>query len=233
MDKRILLAGIALFFVSWFLLMQAPEDTKQTPDTLPWNITHPTPETTKVFGVTLGKDTLDQVANIYKHEAEIEISLFKPTEGGMTVEAFIEEVNFNGLKAKMTMTVDLKPEVMQGMFERGLRMNSTPSGKRITLTADDLAVVRNTPINSLTYLPAARLEDAIISKRFGVPSERIQEKNSGVTHWLYAQHGLDVVLRGSEKPVLQYVPLKDFPRLREPLLANGEVLAADQAAAAK
>lgn len=233
MDKRIIAGGIALFLISWFVLMQAPEDTKQTPDTLPWNITHPTPETTKVFGITLGQNTLDEVANLYKHEAEIEISLFKPNAGPMTVEAFIEEVNFNGLKAKMTMTVDLKPEVMQAMFEHGLRMNSTPSGKRITLTADDLAMVRNAPINSLTYLPAARLEEAIIIKRFGAPTERIREKESGVIHWLYAQHGLDVVMNGSEKPVLQYVPLRDFERLRAPLLQHGELLNAEKENAAK
>jgi len=233
MDKRILIGALALFFISWFVLLKAPEDSAATPTTLPWNITHPTAETTQVFGVTLGKTTLDEAAQLFKHEAETEISLFKPSSGNMSVEVFIEEVNFNGLKAKMTLTVALSAEVMQGMFERGLRMNSTPSGKRITLTADDLATVRAAPINSLTYLPAARLDEAILTKRFGLPSERIREKASGVTHWLYAQHGLDVVLSGNEKPVLQYVPLSDFQRLRAPLLLNGELLNTDSAAVAK
>lgn len=224
MDKKIIVGALALFFISWFVLLKAPEDAAETPATLPWNITHPSPETTQVFGVTLGKTTLDEAAHIFKHEAETEISLFKSTEGNMSVEVFIDEVNFNGLKAKMTLTVALAPDVMQGMFERGLRMNSTPSGKRITLTADDLAVVRSAPLSSLTYLPAAKLDEAIISKRFGEPTERIRETASGVMHWLYPQHGLDVVLSGNEKPVLQYVPLKDFDLLRAPLLKNGEVL---------
>lgn len=224
MDKKIIIGALALFFVSWYLLLQAPEEAADTPATLPWNITHPSPETTQVFGVTLGKTTLDEAAHIFKHEAETEISLFKPTEGNLSVEVFIEEVNFNGLKAKMTLTVALAPEVMQKMFERGLRMNSTPSGKRITLTADDLAAVKAAPISSLTYLPAARLDEAIISKRFGEPTERIRETTSGVMHWLYAQHGLDVVLSGNEKPVLQYVPLKNFELLRAPLLKNGEIV---------
>jgi hypothetical protein len=233
MDKKIVLAALALFFISWFLLLQAPEDAAQSPSTLPWNITHPSPGTTQVFGVVLGKDTLDDAAHLFKHEAETEISLFKPTEGNMSVEAFLDEVNFNGLKAKMTLTVALTPEVMQGMYERGLRMNSTPSGKRITLTADDLAVVRAAPINSLTYLPAARLEESTISKRFGEPSERIRETKSGLIHWLYAQHGLDVVLNGNAKPVLQYVPLKDFELLRAPLLKSEEIVKETKEAAAK
>ena len=224
MDKKIIAGVVALFLVSWFVLLKAPEDKADTPATLPWNITHPTPETTQVFGVTLGKTTLDEAAHIFQHEAETEISLFKPNEGNMSVEVFIEEVNFNGLKAKMTLTVALAPAVMQAMFERGLRMNSTPSGKRITLTFDDLAEVRKAPLSSLTYLPTASLDESIISKRFGTPSERIRETKSGETHWLYAQHGLDVMLGSNQKVVFQYVPLKDFELLRAPLLQNGELI---------
>lgn len=224
MDKKIVAAVFALFFVAWFALNQLPENKVDTPATLPWNITHPTPETTQVFGVTLGKTTLDEAAHIFQHEAETEISLFKPNEGNMSVEVFIEEVNFNGLKAKMTLTVALAPSVMQAMFERGLRMNSTPSGKRITLTFDDLAEVRKAPLSSLTYLPTASLDETIISKHFGTPSERIKETANGEIHWLYAQHGLDVLLGSNQKAVFQYVPLKDFELLRAPLLKNGAVI---------
>jgi len=224
MDKKIIVAVFALFFVAWFALNQLPENKVDTPSTLPWNITHPSPETTQVFGVTLGKTTLDEAAHIFQHEAETEISLFKPSEGNMSVEVFIEEVNFNGLKAKMTLTVALKPEVMQAMYERGARLNSTPSGKRITLAPADVQEVRAAPLNSLTYLPTASLDEAIISKRFGTPSERIRETKSGEMHWLYAQHGLDVMLGSNQKVVFQYVPLKDFELLRAPLLKHGAVI---------
>jgi len=85
-------------------------------------------------------------------------------------------VNFNGLKAKIVMTLAVPAEELAGMFDRGLRMNSTPSGKRITLTADDLARVKSLPIANFTYLPSASLSETVISKRFGEPAERIQEK---------------------------------------------------------
>ncbi|MEQ1557166.1 MAG: hypothetical protein ABL915_10295, partial [Gallionella sp.] len=145
-------------------------------------------------------------------------------EGNMSVEVFIEEVNFNGLKAKMTLTVALAPAVMQAMYERGVRLNSTPSGKRITLAPADVKEVRAAPLSSLTYLPTASLDEAIISKHFGTPSERIKETANGEIHWLYAQHGLDVMLGSNQKAVLQYVPLKDFELLRAPLLKNGAVI---------
>lgn len=224
MDKKIILGVVALAVVSISVLLMAPDNSINTPDTLPWKINHPTPDTTRIFGITLGKASLDETAEIFKGQAELEISLFKPSDGKLSIEAFYEEVNFNGLKAKIIMNIAVPDEEMQGMFNRGLRINSTPSGKRITLTADDLARVRQAPIASLTYLPNVRLEDDILAKRFGEPAQRIRENNTDVIHWLYPQHGLDVVLGGKEKPLLQYVPPKDFELLRAPLLANGEIL---------
>ena len=224
MEKKIILSTVALIALTISLLLMLPDNSVNTPDTLPWKITHPTPDTTRVFGITLGQTTLDEAAQAFKHETEVEISLFKPTDSKMSVEAFFEEVNFNGLKAKMVLTIAVPAEEVQGMYQRGLRLNSTPSGKRITLTFDDLARVRNLPVASLAYLPNVRLEDAIIAKRFGEPAQRIREKKSGVTHWLYPQHGLDVALSEKEKPLLQYLAPKDFDLLRSPLLVNGEIL---------
>jgi hypothetical protein len=222
MDKKIILGVIALIVVAISVILMAPDNSVNTPETLPWKVSHPTPDTTRVFGITLGKSTIDEITADYKYQAELEVSLFKPSDAKMGVEAFFEEVNFNGLKAKIIMTIAIPEEELQGMFQRGLRMNSTPSGKRITLTADDLARVRTLPVNSLTYLPTTTLDQAVIAKRFGEPAERIREKKTNLVHWLYPQHGLDVVL--DAKPFFQYLPTKDFEQLRAPLLVNGEIL---------
>ncbi len=222
MEKKIILGVLALVVASISIMLMLPESSVSTPDTLPWKITHPTPDTTRVFGITLGKSTLDEISHAYKYETELVVSLFKPVDAKMGVEAFFEEVNFNGLKAKIVMTIGVPEQELQGMYERGLRMNSTPSGKRITLTADDLARVRSLPVATLTYLPAARLEESVIAKRFGEPAQRLRENKTKLVHWLYPQHGLDVIMGEGQKPIFQYLPLKDFELARTPLLANGE-----------
>jgi hypothetical protein len=222
MDKKIILGVIALVVASIAILLSLPSDSHDTPDTLPWRIAHPTPETSRVFGITLGKTSLGETEKFFKEQTEV--SLFKTTDGKMLMEAFFDELNFNGLKAKFAFTIAVPKEELDGMFQRGLRMNSTASGKRITLAPDDLTRVRQTPVSSVTYLPSVKLEEDIISKRFGAPTERIRETKSGAVHWLYPQHGLDVTLGGSEKPLFQYVSPKDFDLLRVPLLTQGEVL---------
>ncbi len=222
MDKKVILGVtgllVALITLAWML----PDKAVNSGDMLPWRITHPTPATTRVLGVTLGSSTLADAEQAYQEAAEV--SLFKAGDGKMAVEAFFEDIKLNGLKAKIVMTIGVPAQELQGMFERGLRMNATGSGKRITLNTDDLATVRKAPISSLTYLPAVRLDEAVLNKRFGTPAERIRETKNATVHWLYPQHGLDITLSGDEKPLLQYVPLKDFELLRAPLLANGEVL---------
>lgn len=224
MDKKIILGVLALVVVTISILLMAPDNSVNTPDTLPWKISHPTADTSRVFGITLGQSSLSDVESIYKNQTELEISLFKPSDAKMGVEAFYEEVNFNGLKAKIVMTVNVPDEEMEGMYQRGLRLNSTPSGKRITLTADDLARVKALPIATLTYLPNVKLEEAVVSKRFGVPTQKVRENKSNTIHWLYQQHGLDVVMAPGEKTVLQYAAPKNFELLRAPLLANGEIV---------
>lgn len=222
MDKKIVVSVVAFAVASLLLILMLPDESGITPDTLPWNISHPSPGTTHVFGVTLGSTTLGEAETVFKEQAEI--SLFSHNDTKMAVEAFIDEVNFNGLKAKLVMTVRLPKEELQGMFARGLRINSTPSGKRITLAPDDLARVRKASIASLTYMPAVRLDETVLAKRFGAPAERVRETQAGVVHWLYPQHGLDVAVGSKERPVLQYVSPRDFELLRAPLLANGEPL---------
>lgn len=207
----------ALFLIGAFY---APGEPKRNDD-LPWHIEHPTPDAVRVFGLTLGVTTADEAERRFKEEAKP--SLFKSPEGKMITEVFFEQVDMAGLRSKIVLTIDVPETEVKGMYERGLRMAATGSGKKITMTPDDIAKMRSWPISSLTYLPSLQVDDAIFLKRFGQPAQRIQEKKSGLVHWLYPQDGLDITLGGG-KPLLQYVPPKDFDKLTRPLLENGEIL---------
>jgi hypothetical protein len=189
---------------------------------LPWHIGHPTADTIRVFGVTLGQTSTDEAEQHFKEAAKP--ILFKSPEGHLVVEVFFEQVNLAGLKARIVVSVQVPDSELQAMFDRGLRLNATESGKEITLAPEDAAKIFILPISSLTYMPLVRLDDAVLTKRFGQPQLRIKEKKSGVVHWLYPQNGLDIALGGEQKPVLQYVSPADFDKLVAPLLANGEIV---------
>jgi hypothetical protein len=207
-----------LIFVGSFFWPGPPSDKND----LPWHIEHPSPDSVRIFGLTLGQTTTNEAEQHFKELAKP--SLFKSPDGQLVAEMFFEQVNLAGLKSRIVLSIAVPDADLHAMYERGLRMNATESGKQITLTPDDITSLRTLPIASVTYMPSVRLDEAIFSKRFGQPAQRIKEKKSGAIHWLYPQHGLDIALGGEEKAVLQYVQPKDFDRLVQPLLANGEVL---------
>jgi len=199
-----------------------PGNDSRRNDVLPWHIEHPTPDSVRIFGLTLGESAARDAEQRFRQDAEP--SLFKSPEGKLVAEMYFDQVNLAGLSSKVVLTINVPEAELQGMYERGLRMASTGSGKKITMTPDDIARLRTLPISSLTYLPSLRVDETMFLKRFGQPSQRVKEKKSGLTHWLYPQNGLDITLGGGEKPLLQYVPPKDFDKLARPLTTDGEVL---------
>jgi len=210
-----------LIFAGSFFMPGKPGEEND----LPWHIEHPTPDTTRVFGLTLGSSSASEAEQRFHEEAKP--SLFKSPDGQLVAEMFFEQVTLAGLKSRIVINITVPAAELQAMYERGLRISGTSGGtgggKKITPAPDDAARLRALPISSLTYMPSVRLEGEIFSKRFGRPSQRIKEKESGAVHWLYPQDGLDITLGGKEKPVLQYVPPKDFDKLLQPLLADGEI----------
>ena len=220
--ERKLYWGIGIFsvliFAGSFFMPGKPDDKSG----LPWHIEHPTADTIRIFGLTLGLSTTNEAEQHFQEEAKP--SLFKSPSGQLVAEMFFEQVTMAGLKSKIVATIAVPDAELQAMYERGLRMSGVGSGKKITLAPEDASRVRALPIASLTYMPSVRLNEEVFSKRFGQPAQRIKEKKSGAVHWLYPQNGLDITMGGEEKPVLQYVPPKDFDKLVAPLLGSGETI---------
>ena len=209
--------SVLIFAGSFF----TPGKSSQKND-LPWHIEHPTPDTVRIFGLTLDSSTASEAEQRFHEEAEP--SLFKSPDGQLAAEMFFEQVTLAELKSRVVINIAVPAAELQTMYERGLRISTAGGSKKITPAPDDAARLREVPISRLTYMPSIRLDEGIFLKRFGQPNQRIREKKSGAVHWLYPQNGLDIALGGEEKPVLQYVPPKDFDKLLQPLLLNGEAL---------
>lgn len=207
-----------LIFAGSFFMPGKPDDKSS----MPWHIEHPSPGTTRIFGLTLGLSTTSEAEQHFHEEAKP--SLFKSPGGELVAEMFFEQVTLAGLKSRIVATIAVPDAELHAMYERGLRMSGIGSGKKITLTTEDATRIRVLPIASLTYMPSVRINEEVFSKRFGPPAQRIKEKESGAIHWLYPQNGLDITMGGDEKPVLQYVPPKDFSKLVAPLLNNGVII---------
>jgi hypothetical protein len=88
--------------------------------------------------------------------------------------------------------------------------------RKYVLNDADRQRAERLPLTAIAFIPAARLDEAIILQRFGAPAERIRQGET-LEHFLYPAWGLDIVLDSKGKGVLQYVAPAEFARLRAPL----------------
>ena len=218
MERYAFLLVLVATLVALAIALLIPGQPKEQAVHLPWQIEAGANGTSRVFGLTLGRSTLMEAKERFQEEAEV--SLFATDEGERVVEAYFDQVTLSGIKAKVVIAVDLAPQELDGMYDRGIRIATLGSGiRKITLAPDDLGKAMRAPVASITYLPRIDLDPELVERRFGKPSERIREEEHAIEHWLYPEKGLDIALNEEKKDVLQYVAPSRFNKLvRQPLL---------------
>ncbi|WP_338114140.1 hypothetical protein [Thiorhodococcus mannitoliphagus] len=211
-----ILGAAVLGFAGMLLLMPDPVDDGVV--RLPWQVDRNELGHTQVFGFTLGETTLAEVRAVFREEGKL--NLFKTVEEPIrfATEAYFEQIYLERLRADFVITLEVDQATLEGMYDRGLRISQLSSGgKKVKLDPADIETLTSRPIQSISYLPKARLDDALITQRFGEPTRKLTEPETGIVHWLYPERGLDIGRDAKGHVVIQYVNPADFPALTAPL----------------
>jgi hypothetical protein len=181
---------------------------------LPWQITVDEAGNSEVFGLTPGKSTLADARARFGNDFEVAI-IAAPDEDG-ALEAYYPMVLLGSVQVRLIFT--LESTDIAAMRERAIKREYMESSTRkITLHPDDEAKAKQAIIRAITLIPNASLDEAIILERFGKATEVLPESET-LTHYLYPEKGLDVVLDKKGKEILHYVvPAKFEEQIRTPL----------------
>ena len=221
MERHIFLSVLAITLIALAAALFIPGQRVEKPGNFPWQIEVTPSGSTRVFGLELGSTTLAEVERLIREPAEV--SLFSRGEGQRVVEAYFDNVDFSGLRARMVLVMALGEEEIEVMYEQGVRIATMGGGTRkVTLSDEAMRRVRSTPVAVITYIPRVNLDSAMIEKRFGSPTQRIKEEGGNIEHWLYPQKGLDIALDPEGKEVLQYVHPERFESLLRPLMGQNK-----------
>lgn len=208
---------LAAVIVPFFVPIGGKPDGGDPDRNLPWQIEVDGQGGSSVFGLRPGVSTLADVRQALGQEIEVAI-IAEPGESG-TLEGYYSQVPLGFVLAKMVVTIDASKEVIAAMRERALKVKHMESTTRkVTLHPDDLAMAQNLPVKAISVIPSVNLDEATVIQRFGQPGERFAVSEKRV-HLLYPQKGLDIVVDGEGKELLQYVAPRSFALLREPLRA--------------
>ncbi len=223
MERRMILSILAaavLGFVGIMLLL--PEERAEDPTPrLPWQVEQDARGRTRVFGFTLGETPLNEVRRVFAEAGEM--NLFARLDGNQqptefAVEAYFEQIYLSRLRGDFVIGIQADAATLAPMYERGLRISQLGSGaKKVELDPTDIATLARLPIASITYLPWKSLDAEIVTQRFGTPAEKRVEPETGVTHWLYPDRGMDLAMDKKGGVVIQYVNRDAFGRLIQPL----------------
>ncbi|QKT03190.1 hypothetical protein HUS23_04915 [Ectothiorhodospiraceae bacterium 2226] len=221
--KKVLVAGLGVVALLLLVLVwRVPVDLEQPAgeQLLPWQIVVHPDGTNEVFGVRLGHATVAEAEAILGKRARL--ALFQD-EDTLALEVYYGEVTLSGLSGQVMGHIDLPQDELQALHERAGQWRPTGGGgRRMPLSeADDNAQRARAVLASLAYVSYAKLEPALLLRRFGEPEERVR-LDAEREHWLYPDKGLDILTQARGREVLQYVPPRDFDRLRTPLSVTQE-----------
>ncbi|MAZ88735.1 MAG: hypothetical protein CL693_13935 [Cellvibrionaceae bacterium] len=209
----IVVAAIYVFTKPLFTNTEQQDADSTKVYTLPWNIEINDDGTSNVFGITLEHTTVDELLQL--HGIDHELAIISDDYSGL--EIYYSHFPIGPLQGKLIARVRASQQQLDKMQAAAASSSYTGSGSRkFLLSEDDLTQIQNWPIDSISYLPSARLDESIILDRFGEPEERINGEDN-IEHFLYPTRGLDIVLNTEGKELLQYVAPRSFSALAEPL----------------
>lgn len=220
MDRKIILSVLAaalMGILGILLLLSISPDQRAEIRLYPWDLTRDASGRTRVFDLTLGDSTLADARALLGEQGEI--NLFADPRGDYTVEVYFGNLYLANIRADWVLTLEVDPQRLADIYDRGLRVSTTGSGSRkVKLRPEDIQALSGAPIRSLTYLPWKSLEPRDIQGNFGAPAE-IRSEDSGILHWLYPDKGMDIARDDEGRVVIQYLNSDDFEQAIAPLTA--------------
>ncbi len=209
-----LLIFLSIILVAFLSLKPSGEYSAEDMKGLPWQIDILPDGRSNVFGVTLGQSTLGQARDQLGDDMELAVIAAAGQDTG-GLEMYYGHYKAGFISGKLVLAARIAPDAVIRLAEHAVKSKYLENGARkFTVNPDDLPVALQAPVESMTFIPAVNIDEASALKRFG-PADKTLHTNEQVTHLLYPDKGLDLIINGKGKDVLQYVAPGDFARLIE------------------
>jgi hypothetical protein len=213
-------AGLLLSLLPtlWHVFTAAPGASAPPAQGTPWQVAVPAPGQSAVFGLRLPGSTLGEARARWGED--MAAAVLVDAGGALSLEAYVERLDAGGVQGRLVLSFETTAGQLPAWRET-LPREPTPSGGwRHQLNAAALQALAPAALVGLGFIPAAQLDAAVLSARFGEPAARVPV-GEHQQHWLYPTQGLAIVLDDRGRELLQYVAPADFERrLAAPLQAR-------------
>lgn len=186
-------------------------------DSLPWEVDRLENGSLRVFGLTLGKTSIQDANQIFASFADTRLQVTTDTHEYQEYQllAIYDDLIISGLVAQIKLTYLLEPSDLQQIY-RSVKPTQTKKAELKTLKEEaGLYSVSNDiemkylskPVSSITYIPSIDYGLETIRQNFG-PATEEKQVNDDLQLWRYPEMGLEIYISQSSLDQFIYTPLK-------------------------
>lgn len=206
-----LMIGTAMMIA---VIGQHETDYQQQLDYNPWDIDILEGGSSRVFGITLGKTSIQEANQIYAHFAKTLLLVNTNDDGSsnLRMQARYDELTIGGIVAEIRLDYQLDQQQLQQIYNESQdKIEAAPqpiqSLSPIELSPEIEARYLATPVSMITFLPAIDIGENLIRQRFGQPGSETRVDDS-YSQWNYPTLGLTIRLYSNQPDHFIYQPLK-------------------------
>lgn len=203
---------MAIYFLQLRPASELTIERSATQHGLPWQV-ELSDGNSRVFGITLGSSTLADAIAVINLDYELAI-LAKYRQTG-ALELFYRHFKARQLQGKLILVVDADDALLASLKTEAISGEMLDNGtEKYLLSEQQFLSAQQLPIRSITLATTARLNQEMIEQRFGAAKLTVATSEH-VTHYLYPELGLDILVDDKGSDLLQYVAPRNFSALQQ------------------
>lgn len=177
-------------------------------DTMPWEVDRIDDNSIRVFGITLGKTTVQESNQILAQfgKTQLEVKTGADQKPHFQLSSTYDDLLIGGLIAQIKITYQINQKKLQSIYNSIRSSSSQPQATAYPLTRDIEMEYLNTPISTITYIPSIDYGEDTLLQNFGPAAEEIKV-NENETIWLYPKMGLKIYILKNKPDRFVYAQL--------------------------
>jgi len=178
-------------------------------DTMPWEVDRLENGSLRVFGLTLGKTSIQEANQIFARFGKSQFRVSTDINGNQSFEMFTlyTDLTFSGLLASIKLNYQIDQKSLESIYRSMQAPGVTHPVETIQISNDIEMKYLSATIASITYIPSVDYELQTIRQYFGQASE---EKSISDEYqlWSYPEMGLQIHIHSTEPDQFVYAQLQ-------------------------
>lgn len=146
-----------------------------------------------VLGIELGHNTLREAEIALKSRSDSALYIYpqEHVRAGLRLEAYFPSIADH---SKVILELDADPLLLEKLQQRATLPHLYPNQvARMNIHAEDMPIVQQQRVRTLTLIPSIRITDEMLRNRFGTPSS-ISTGDDESSHYYFQDIGLHATL---------------------------------------